>query len=60
MWNHPKHKVVGAYRSYYQYLYPEKKQQRMFILTGLKKDGTVDTKVFESAHAAKKMGWVKV
>lgn len=60
MWSHPKHKSVGGYRSYYLYLYPEKKQQRMFILTGLKKNGTVDTKVLESWQAAKKLNWSKI
>lgn len=58
MWNNKKHKSVAGYRGNYFYLFPNKKE-RMFVLTGLKKNGDVHTITFESAQAAKKMGWVK-
>ena len=47
MWSHPKHKSVGGYRGNYFFLFPERKKERMFVLTGLKKNGDVHTISFE-------------
>lgn len=58
MWSHPKHKSVVGYRGNYFYLFPERKKERVFVLTGLKKNG-IHTITYESFQAAKKAGWVK-
>lgn len=59
MWSHKKHKSVGGYRGNYFFLFPDRKKERVFVLTGLKKNGDVHTIAFESVQAAKKQGWVK-